>query len=434
MVQTNADRNRWLIAVSAVAIHLSIGSIYAYSVYQNPLRDEFGWPISDVSLAFTVAIVFLALSAAFLGGFVENRGPRTSGLIAAGTFGLGIVGAGVSVQFGSYVGFLLTFGVISGIGIGLGYITPISTLVQWFPDRRGMATGMAVMGFGAGALVTGPVANFIIETVSIPVTFYALGVAYFLLMAAGSSYLKKPPDGWVPAGVDESELDTDADNAKGVSVSTDLEELTGSEALRTPRFYLVWLVMFINISAGIMLLSVASPMTQAITRVDAATAASVVGLIGVFNGGGRIFWATVSDYIGRTTTYGAFFALQIAAFLLMPQITQLWLFAGLLFLIITAYGGGFACLPAYLGDLFGTKELSAIHGYTLTAWGAAGVAGPMLISAIVERTNSYVMAFYIVTGALVVGLAAVAALYYRIEDVRESHNEPGRRPAEQTGD
>ena len=433
MVRTDADRNRWLIAVSAVAIHLSIGSIYAYSVYQNPLRDELGWAISDVSLAFTVAIVFLALSAAFLGGFVERRGPRTSGLIAAATFGVGIIGAGLSVQIGSYVGFLLTFGGISGVGIGLGYITPISTLVQWFPDRRGMATGMAVMGFGAGALVTGPVANYIIEAVSIPVAFYALGVAYFVLMAAGASYLKKPPADWVPEGVDEGEIDT-ADNEKGVSVNTDLAELTGSEALRTPRFYLVWLIMFINISAGIMLLSVASPMTQVIAQVDAATAASVVGLIGIFNGGGRIFWATTSDYIGRTTTYGVFFGLQIAAFLLMPQISHLWLFSALMFLIITAYGGGFACLPAYLGDLFGTKELSAIHGYTLTAWGAAGVAGPMLVSEIVERTNSYVMAFYIIAAALVVGLAAVGVLYYRIESVRDARGEPGRQPTEHPSD
>jgi OFA family oxalate/formate antiporter-like MFS transporter len=422
MTQTDADKNRWLIALSAVAIHLSIGSIYAYSVYQNPLQNQLGWPISDVSFAFTVAIVFLALSAAFLGDFVEDKGPRIAGLIAAGKFGLGIVGAGLSVQLGSYYGFLLTFGVISGIGIGLGYIAPISTLVQWFPDRRGMATGMAVMGFGAGALVTGPVANAIIESMSIPTALYALGIGYFLLMADGASYLKKPPENWVPAGVDEEEIDTGG--AKGVSVSTDLEEITAREALRRPRFYLVWLIMFINISAGIMLLSVASPMTQAITNVDAATAASVVGLIGVFNGGGRIFWATISDYIGRTTTYAAFFVIQIAAFALMPQIQYVWFFAALMFLIITAYGGGFATLPAYLGDLFGTKELSAIHGYVLTAWGAAGVAGPTLVSEIVERTNSYEMAFYIIAASLVVGLAAVVALYYRIRTVRNARTKP----------
>lgn len=429
MSEPKAEKNRWLIALSAIAIHLSIGSIYAYSVYQNPLQIEQGWAVSDVSLAFTVAIVFLALSAAFLGGFVEEYGPRISGLIAAVTFGLGTVGAGFSVQIGSFVGFLLTFGVISGIGIGIGYIAPISTLVQWFPDRRGMATGMAVMGFGAGALVTSPVANVLMETVGIPATFYALGVGYFLLMAAGASYLKKPPKNWIPEGIDESEIDTDG-NKKGVTTNTDIAELTASEALRTPRYYLVWLVIFINISAGIMLLSVASPMIQELTAANAATAATIVGVIGVFNGGGRLVWATVSDYLGRTTTYATFFALQIVAFFLLAQLSHVWAFAGLLFLIISAYGGGFACLPAYLGDLFGTKELSAIHGYTLTAWGAAGVAGPMLISSILEWTNSYVISFYIIIGALVVGLIAVGFLYYRIEDVRssataESETEPG---------
>lgn len=364
MARTEADKNRWLIAISAVAMHLSIGSIYAYSVYQNPLRDELGWPISDVSMAFTIAIVFLAISAAFLGGFVENYGPRISGLMAAVTFGLGTIGAGFSVQMESYTGFLLTFGVISGSGIGLGYIAPISTLVQWFPDRRGMATGLAVMGFGAGALVTGPIANFIIENASIPSALYALGVGYFLLMAAGASYLKKPPADWVSEGVDESEIVSDG--AKGVSINTDLEELTAREALKRPRYYLVWLVMFINITAGIMLLSVASPMIQAITAVDAATAASVVGLIGVFNGGGRIFWATVSDYIGRTTTYGTFFVLQIAAFLLMPQIHYVWFFAALMFLVITAYGGGLAVVGLLyyrirdVREFAGTPESEAV--------------------------------------------------------------------------
>jgi MFS transporter, OFA family, oxalate/formate antiporter len=414
-----ADKNRWLIALSAVAIHLSIGSIYAYSVYQNPLQSELGWSVSDVSMAFTVAIAVLALAAAFLGGFVEEYGPRVSGLLAAVTFGLGTVGAGLSVQFESFAGFVLTFGVVSGVGIGLGYIAPISTLVEWFPDRRGMATGMAVMGFGAGALVTSPIANFIIETAGIPATFYALGVGYFLLMAAGASYMKKPPEGWLPAGVDESEIDADG-NEKGVSVDQDLEELTARQALRTPRYYLVWLIIFINVSAGIMLLSVASPMIQDLTAADAATAATIVGVIGVFNGGGRLVWASISDYIGRTVTYGAFFGLQIVAFLLLAQITQVWMFAGLLFLIISVYGGGFACLPAYLGDLFGTEELSAIHGYTLTAWGAAGVAGPMLISEIVERTNGYVISFYVITAALVVGLLAVVLLYYQIEEVRDA--------------
>lgn len=420
MSHSQTEKNRWLIALSAVAIHLSIGSIYAYSVYQNPLRDTLGWEISDVTLAFTVAVVFLALAAAFLGRFVEKYGPRISGLAAAVTFGVGIIGAGVSVQIGSYPAFLATFGGISGIGIGLGYIAPVSTLVEWFPDRRGMATGMAVMGFGAGALITGPVANAIMQSFSIPMAFYALGVGYLVLMTAGASYLKKPPEGWVPDGMDESELDDSG--AKGVTVSTDLAQLTAKEALRTPRYYLVWLIIFINVSAGIMLLSVASPMLQSITGASSATAASIVGLIGVFNGGGRIAWASASDYLGRTATYATFFALQVAAFFLMPQISHVWVFAGLLFLVITCYGGGFACLPAYLGDLFGTKELGAIHGYTLTAWGLAGVAGPTLVARIVETTGSYAMSFYVITATLVVGLLSTVLLRRNINSVRDSQS------------
>ncbi|WP_433634213.1 L-lactate MFS transporter [Halomicrococcus sp. NG-SE-24] len=425
MTNTQTEKNRWLIALSAVLIHLSIGSVYAYSVYQNPLRDSLGWEISDVTMAFTVAIVFLAISAAFLGRYVEKHGPRLSGLAAAALFGLGTVGAGMAVEVGSYPMFIGTYGVLSGIGIGLGYIAPISTLVEWFPDRRGMATGLAVMGFGAGALITGPVANTIMQYAGISTAFFALGVGYTLLMVAGASYLKKPPEGWVPEGMDESEID---DATKGVTVSTDLEQLTAREALKTPRYYLVWLMLFINISAGIMLLSVASPMTQAITGANAATAASIVGVIGVFNGGGRIAWASASDYLGRTTTYGVFFAIQIAAFLLMPRITNVLLFASLLFLIITCYGGGFACLPAYLGDLFGTKELGAIHGYTLTAWGLAGVAGPMLVARIVEATGSYETSFYIVSVALVVGLLCTVLLRRRINSVKQSQGSTHTSP------
>lgn len=417
MATTEADKNRWLIALSAVAIHLSIGSVYAYSVYQNPLRDSLGWEISDVTLAFTIAIFVLGFSAAFLGRYVEKHGPRLAGLTASVLFGGGTILAGLSVQMESYVMFLATYGLIGGVGLGVGYISPISTLVQWFPDRRGMATGLAVMGFGAGALITGPVANFLIEQMSVSTAFYALGLGYFLLMAAGASYLKKPPADWIPEGMDESEIDMD--NEKGVSVSTDLEQVAARRALRKPRFYLLWLIIFINISAGIMLLSVASPMTQAITGATAATAASIVGIIGVFNGAGRIVWASLSDYIGRTTTYGAFFAIQIGAFFLMPQLSNVWIFAAFLFLIISCYGGGFACLPAYIGDLFGTKELGAIHGYALTAWSLAGVAGPTLVARIVEATGSYEMSFYIVNVALVVGLVCVIILRWQIGRVQK---------------
>jgi OFA family oxalate/formate antiporter-like MFS transporter len=414
----STTKNRWLVAASAMLIHLSIGSVYAYSVYQRPLQEARGWSIADVTLGFTVAIVTLGLSAAFLGRYVERYGPRIAGTAAAVLFAGGTVLAGVAVQRGSHAGFVLAYGVVAGTGLGLGYISPISTLVKWFPDRRGLATGLAVMGFGAGALVSGPLANYLIGATSIPTTLYALGAAYFVAMAAGASYLEPPPEGWAPEGIDPDDVAATDDH--GVVVGTDLEQLRAREALRTPQFYLVWVVVFINVSAGIMLLSVASNMTQAITGASAAVAATVVGLIGVFNGAGRIVWSSLSDRLGRTTTYGVFFALQIAAFLTLPSLTTVPTFAAVVFLVVSCYGGGFACLPAYLADLFGTEELGAIHGYALTAWSAAGVAGPTLVSRIVERTGGYELAFYAVAGALSVGLVCVGVLRWRVSVVRRA--------------
>ncbi|MDG5778773.1 OFA family MFS transporter [Haloarculaceae archaeon H-GB2-1] len=417
MASVEATKNRWLVAASAMAIHLSIGSVYAYSVYQNPLQDALGWTITDVSLGFTVAIFTLGIASASLGRYVEKYGPRLSGLAAATAFGGGTILAGLSIQVGSHAGFLLTYGVVAGVGLGVGYITPVSTLVSWFPDRRGLATGLAVLGFGSGALITGPVANYLMGATSIPATFYTLGAGYFLAMVAGASYLQKPPEGWVPAGMDREEME----GRDGVVVvKTDLEDLAAKEAIRTPQFVLVWLVVFINVSAGIMLLSVASNMTQAITGATPATAAGVVGLLGIFNGAGRIVWSSLSDYVGRTRTYATFFVVQLVAFLALPHLTTTWLFAGTMFLIITCYGGGFACLPAYLADLFGTRELGAIHGYTLTAWSLAGVAGPTLVSRIVGLTGSYELSFYVVSAALVVGLACVGLLRWRIGVVRRA--------------
>lgn len=427
MSDKGVDKNRWLIALSAVLIHVSIGSVYAYSIYQNPLNNTRGWAVSDVTLAFTIAIFVLGITAAFLGIFVEKYGPRLAGLTAAVLYSLGTIGAGVSVQLESIWLFFIMFGVIGGMGLGIGYISPISTLVDWFPDRRGMATGLAVMGFGAGALLTGPVGNYLIQNFSIPVAFYGLGAIYFILMSLGASYLKKPPDGWLPEGMNEDDL-ADEDGEGGIW--SDLEELTAKEACKTPRFWMVWLIIFINVSAGIMLLAFASPMLQSIGGATATTAAFIVGYIGIFNGAGRIFWSSLSDYIGRTTTYGIFFGIQIIAFFLMPQISGVWILAGFLFLIITCYGGGFACLPAYLSDLFGTKEVGAIHGYSLTAWSFAGVTGPTLASMILETTGSYTTALYIINVALVVALVTVAVLHWRINRIQALQTPPKASPGD----
>ncbi|PHQ47701.1 MFS transporter [Halorubrum sp. C3] len=416
MSTTTADKNRWLIAASAVAIHLSIGSIYAYSIYQIPLNETLGWETSSVTLAFSIAILVLGFTAAFLGKYVEKYGPRAAGLSAAVLYGLGMIGSGLSVQLGILPAFLATFGVVGGMGLGIGYISPIGTLVEWFPDRRGMATGLAVMGFGAGALLTGPLGNYLIQNFSVAMAFYALGALYFVLMSLGASYLEKPPDGWLPKGMQDEE----GAQEKAESALPGLDNLTAVEARTTARFWMVWLIIFINVSAGIMLLAFASPMLQQIAGATASTAAFITGYIGIFNGGGRIFWASLSDYIGRTTTYGAFFGIQVVAFLAMPQLAGVWILAATMFLVITCYGGGFACLPAYLSDLFGTKEVSAIHGYSLTAWGIAGVAGPQLASFILESTGNYTNALYVMNGALVVGLITVLVLRWRIGKLRET--------------
>ncbi|WP_435101566.1 L-lactate MFS transporter [Halarchaeum sp. P4] len=426
MVDETADKNRWLIAVSAVAIHLSIGGIYAYSIYQIPLNEALGWDTSSVSLAFSIAIFVLGMTAAFLGSYVERYGPRKSGLAAAVLYGVGIIGSGLAVQLGSLNMFFVTFGIIGGMGLGLGYISPIGTLLEWFPDRRGMATGLAVMGFGAGALLTGPLGNELMLRFStgaaqytqsgIATTFFTLGALYFVLMALGASYLAKPPSDWLPAGME----DVEGAQEKAKSALAGLSNLTAAEARKTPRFYMVWLIIFINVSAGIMLLAYASPILVRLGGATTTTAAFITGYIGIFNGGGRIVWSSLSDYIGRTTTYGAFFGIQIIAFFLMPQLSGVWIIAATLFIIISCYGGGFACLPAYLSDLFGTKEVSAIHGYALTAWGFAGVAGPTLASTILESTGSYTTALYIINIALIVGLIIVLALRWRIGQLQES--------------
>ncbi len=434
-----ADKNRWLIAVSAILIHLSIGSIYAYSVYQTPLQALHGWSNSQVTLAFSTGLFVLGLTAASMGWFVEKHGPRRSGLLAAVVFGLGILGAGFSVQIGNLPLFIATFGVLGGVGLGIGYIAPVSTLVAWFPDKRGLATGMAVMGFGGGALITGPAAQYLMTNLSAPSqpsyvetitvdgsqldvlasiasvsqTFYILGIGYFVAITLGSLYLAKPPSDWRPENMD-GDLDDETQEVAAGATSKDLAQLTGREALRTPRFYLLWITMYLSISAGLMLLSQAANMTSAITGASAAVAATIVGAIGIFNAGGRIGWAALSDYVGRTNMFTFFLAIQMLLLLAMPQVTNVWVFAGMLFLIVSCMGGSFACLPAYIADLFGTKAVAVIHGYLLTTWAMAGLISPQLIAYIRDTTGGFSNAMYIIAGALAVGLLVVTALRFRI--------------------
>jgi OFA family oxalate/formate antiporter-like MFS transporter len=388
-------KNRWLIALSAIAIHLSIGASYAYSVYKKPLIETNGWSETNVTLAFTIMMALAGFTAALFGRFVERWGPRKSAIIAAFLFGSGQIGSGVAVFLDSSIAFLLTYGLLSGLGLGIGYISPVSTLVKWFPDRRGLATGMAVLGFGAGALITAPVAANLIVTTSISTTFFILGACYFTVMILGASYIAPPKEGWVP----ESLKNGNEDSAQ-TKIKEDLRQLTAQEAVKTKHFWMLWTMMLINTSAGIMMISVASPMAQDVVGLSAASAATMVGIMGIFNGGGRIGWATASDYIGRYNIFIIFFIIQIIAFSILPNTTNALLFQALILLVVSCYGGGFSNLPAFIGDLFGTKQLGAIHGYLLTTWSLGGIIGPMLVNQIKGATDSYIPVFYVFLGLI----------------------------------
>ncbi|MBY6037625.1 OFA family MFS transporter [Fictibacillus nanhaiensis] len=391
-------KNRWLIALSAVGIHISIGSVYAWSNFTNPLIDKFGWSASQVQLTFSIAILFLGLSAAFLGHFVEKHGPKKAGMLAAIFFGIGIAGSGLAVQMESLPMLYMFYGVLGGIGLGVGYIAPVSTLIKWFPDRRGLATGLAIMGFGFAAAISSPIMDTLIKSVGVANTFFILGISYFAIMTLSSLYLEKPEEGWMPEGFKE--------NVKSgkVKIKKDLSQLTANEAVKTRRFYYLWIMLFINVTCGIAILSAAKPLAEESIGLSTAEAAALVGVLGLFNGFGRIGWASVSDYIGRPNTYTTFFVLQIALFFMLPQTTSSLLFQVMLAVVYTCYGGGFASIPAFIGDLFGTKQVGAIHGYILTAWAAAGLAGPLFAAWIKDTTGSYANSLSFFSGLFVIAL------------------------------
>jgi OFA family oxalate/formate antiporter-like MFS transporter len=415
-------KNRWLIALSAVGIHISIGSVYAWSNFTNPLIDQFGWSTSQVQLTFSIAILFLGLSAAFFGSFVEKYGPRKSGLLAAIFFGTGIIGSGFAVGLSSLPLLYVFYGALGGIGLGIGYIAPVSTLVKWFPDRRGLATGLAIMGFGFAAAISSPIMEMLITSVGIENTFYILGASYLTIMVLSSLYLEKPPEGWMPEGFQEK-LDTGK-----VQRKMDLAQLTANEAVKTKRFYYLWFMLFINVTCGIAILSAAKPLAIDSIGMTTVQAAALVGVLGIFNGLGRLGWATISDYIGRPNTYTAFFVIQIALFALLPFTSNALLFQIMLAIVYTCYGGGFASIPAYIADIFGTKQLGAIHGYILTAWAAAGLAGPMFAAYMKDQTGSYEGSLLFFAGLFVVALIISLVIRVDINRIRSINKKTSVKP------
>jgi MFS transporter, OFA family, oxalate/formate antiporter len=370
--------NRWLLAGGGVLMQLALGAVYAWSVFRNPLSKQFGWSIPDVTTTFSIAILVLGF-AAFLGGlWMRGVGPRIVGITGGICYGLGVALA--SLANGNIWILWLTYGVLGGLGLGLGYIVPLATLVKWFPDRRGFITGLAVAGFGAGALITAPLAQYLIDGVGVVKTLAILGIGYMIMVVIGAALMRNPPEGWRPKGWLPSAKQQD---------QLDARNYTLKEALSTWQWYVLWAILFLNVTAGISIISQASPMAQEISGVSATVGAGMVGVISIANGLGRLLWAWLSDAIGRRSVFLIMFLLQAVLFFLLPSLRQFTLLALVCFIIISCYGGGFGTMPAFAADYFGPKWVGSIYGLMLTAWGFAGVFGPLLIANIRQATGSY---------------------------------------------
>lgn len=410
------EKNRWLMALSAVGVHLCIGSVYAWSVYVKPIQEQLNWTLTDVTISFSIAIFFLGLSAALMGKFVEKNGPKVSALIAASLFGLGTAGSGLAIMMESKMLLYFFYGVLGGCGLGIGYISPVSTLVKWFPDKRGMATGLAIMGFGFASAIWGPTIKILIGAVGISGTFFILGATYFIVMFLSALYLEAPEKNYMP-----EKFKKKIEEGKK-KIKKDLASLGVNEAVKTSRFYGLWIMLFINVTCGIAIIGVASPLLQEVVGISAIAAAAAVGLMGIFNGAGRIVWASLSDYLTRPIVYVIFFFTQTIAFYMLPSISDIIIFQFVLYFIMSCYGGGFASIPAYIGDIFGTKELGAIHGYILTAWAAAGLVGPLIISIVKDITGSYSQTLYVFAGFFIIALIVSILMIINIKSIQKKNN------------
>ena len=402
-------RNRWFIALAAIGLHISIGSVYAWSVLTRPIMADMGFTLSQTTWTFSLAILMLGLSAGFLGSFAEKIGPKKSGLLAMLFWVTGLLGTAYALSIHNLTLLYLFYGIIGGIGLGIGYITPVSTLVKYFPNRPGFATGLAIMGFGFASLIAGPLMQYLVAQVGLVDTFIILGVIYLVIMGASSLYLKAPQQ--------KHPTRTSKDRS---TMYVHTHGMLANDAMKTWQFGALWWVFFINITCGIGLLSLASPMAQEAIGMTPTAAASLVGIIGIFNGGGRIAWSTISDYLGRAQTYILFFMIEIVAFYLLAQTNSALTFQILILLIITCYGGGFACMPAYLADLYGIRQLSTIHGRILTAWGLAGIVGPMLVSYFHEAGYGYTTALECFAALFVIN--TIIAIALKLYGKRKLHN------------
>ena len=414
--------SRWLVPPAALAIHLSIGQAYAFSVFNLPLSRAIGmtesapadWKLSTIGWVFSIAIVFLGLSAAVFGTWLERVGPRQAMFVSALCFGGGFEVGALGIATHQFWLLLIGYGVLGGIGLGLGYISPVSTLIRWFPDRPGMATGLAIMGFGGGAMIGSPLSTMLMAhfrtatSQGVAPTFVTMGALYFAFMMFGVFSVRVPPAGWRPQGWSPP--------LKPRRMTTS-GHVTADRAIKTPQFWLLWMVLCLNVTAGIGVLGQASPMIQEMFpgAISASAAAGFVGLLSLANMGGRFFWSSLSDYIGRKGVYATFFLLGAVLYAVIPvtgRMGNVVLFVLGYVVIISMYGGGFATIPAYLRDMFGTIQVGAIHGRLLTAWSMAGIAGPVLVNYIreyeiahgVAKADAYTTTMHLMAALLVVGL------------------------------
>ncbi|HEY1735849.1 MAG TPA: OFA family MFS transporter [Methylovirgula sp.] len=428
--------SRWMVPPAALCVHLCIGQAYAFSVFNLPMTKLLGitksvpgdWTKPELGWIFSIAIFVLGSSAAIFGRWVEEGGPRRSMFVAALCWGGGFLVAALGVTIHNLWIVYLGYGVLGGCGLGIGYISPVSTLIKWFPDRPGMATGMAIMGFGGGAFIASPLSVWLMAHFSTPThigvaeTFVVLGIIYFCFMCVGAAIVRIPAPGWAPAGY--------VAPAQTKKLITD-QNVHVYQAWKTPQFWLIWWVLCLNVTAGIGVLGQASAMIQETFHgvVGPVAAAGFVGLMSLFNMGGRFFWASTSDFIGRKATYMIFFALGTVLYLTVPhagEIGSVALFVICFLIIISMYGGGFATVPAYLKDMFGTRYVGAIHGMLITAWSAAGIFGPVIVNYIsayqvahnVPKADSYNLPMYIMAGLLVIGFFCNLA----IKEVDKRHH------------
>jgi OFA family oxalate/formate antiporter-like MFS transporter len=404
MSNENLESKRWLIAIAAIVMQLCLGTVYAWSVFKKPFMTAHGWGETETQVTFMICIGMIGIAAAFGGTLVDKKGPKFVATIGGILFGIGTLLAGLADQLGSIWLLYLGFGFIAGLGNGFGYITPIATLIRWFPDKRGLVTGLAVMGFGGGAFFMGKIAPPMVISMGVANTFYIWGVIFLVLVTASAQLFKNPPKGWLPAGFTPKATG-------GVSAA---DSFTFDEAVKTPQWWMLWGMLFLNVSAGLGLISQLSPMAQdIIKKTDPTIAAAALALAGgsilayasIFNGLGRLLWAWTSDAIGRKNVFIIMFISQAILYVLLPQIDNKLIFTIVACYLLACYGGGFATMPAFAADSFGPGYIGKVYGIMLTAWGAAGIVGPLVFAQIKG------IAVYVAAGLLILGF--VLAFSYK---------------------